>query len=278
MPKKQIRLNAFDMNCVAHQSPGCGPIRATARCEYNRLPYWLDLARTLERGRFDGLFLADVLGVYDVYRRQPGRGAAQRRADAGQRSAAADPGDGGGDRASRLRRHLQPLLRAALSVRAADVDARPSRPRAASAGTSSPAISTARRAAPARTSRPRMTTATRSPTNTWRWSTSSGKAAGRTTPCCATARAASSPIPPKVHRVAARGRQLPASTRSTSASPRRSARRCCTRPAPRRAGGSSPPSMPNACSCRARRPRSSRRAWRRSANRGARAAATRPRS
>ena len=34
--------------------------------DYNRLPYWLDLARTLERGRFDGLFLADVLGVYDV--------------------------------------------------------------------------------------------------------------------------------------------------------------------------------------------------------------------
>ncbi len=37
--------------------------------------------------------------------------------------------------------------------------------------------------------------------NIWRWSTSSGKAAGRTTPCCATARAAFSPIPPKVHRV-----------------------------------------------------------------------------
>ena len=42
-----------------------------------------------------------------------------------------------------------------------------------------------------------MTTATTSPTNIWRWSTSSGKAAGRTTRCCATARAASSPIPPR---------------------------------------------------------------------------------
>jgi len=39
--------------------------------EYNRLPYWIDLARTLERGRFDGLFLADVLGVYDVYGNSP---------------------------------------------------------------------------------------------------------------------------------------------------------------------------------------------------------------
>ncbi|MCF8608791.1 hypothetical protein L5G28_01255 [Gordonia sp. HY285] len=26
-----------------------------------------DLARLLERGRFDGLFIADVLGTYDVY-------------------------------------------------------------------------------------------------------------------------------------------------------------------------------------------------------------------
>ena len=46
-----------------------------------------------------------------------------------------------------------------------------------------------------------MTTATTSPTNIWRWSTSSGKEAGKTTPRCATARAASSPIPAKVHRV-----------------------------------------------------------------------------
>jgi alkanesulfonate monooxygenase len=29
--------------------------------------YWSELARTLERGLFDGIFLADVLGVYDVF-------------------------------------------------------------------------------------------------------------------------------------------------------------------------------------------------------------------
>jgi alkanesulfonate monooxygenase len=34
---------------------------------YKDLDYWTDLARILERGKFDGLFLADVLGVYDVY-------------------------------------------------------------------------------------------------------------------------------------------------------------------------------------------------------------------
>ncbi len=34
--------------------------------QYKDLEYWTDLARLLERGRFDGLFIADVLGVYDV--------------------------------------------------------------------------------------------------------------------------------------------------------------------------------------------------------------------
>jgi len=35
--------------------------------EFTSLKYWLELARTLERGLFDGLFIADILGVYDVY-------------------------------------------------------------------------------------------------------------------------------------------------------------------------------------------------------------------
>jgi alkanesulfonate monooxygenase SsuD/methylene tetrahydromethanopterin reductase-like flavin-dependent oxidoreductase (luciferase family) len=63
--KKEIRLNAFAMNCVAHQSPGLWTHPRDRTADYNRLPYWIDLAKTLERGRFDGLFLADVLGVYD---------------------------------------------------------------------------------------------------------------------------------------------------------------------------------------------------------------------
>ncbi|CUU21828.1 FMN-dependent oxidoreductase (nitrilotriacetate monooxygenase family) [Bradyrhizobium sp. JR7.2] len=79
---KQIRLNAFAMNCVAHQSPGLWTHPRDRTAEYNRLPYWIDLARTLERGRFDGLFLADVLGVYDVYGSSP---------DAALRNAAQTP-------------------------------------------------------------------------------------------------------------------------------------------------------------------------------------------
>ena len=65
--KKQIRLNAFEMNCVAHQSPGLWRHPRDRSRDYRRLGGWIELARTLERGLFDGLFLADVLGVYDVF-------------------------------------------------------------------------------------------------------------------------------------------------------------------------------------------------------------------
>src|ERR1700730_3122561 len=56
------------MNCVVHQSPGLW-VRADDRmCDYTDIETWVELAKLLERGRFDALFLADVVGVYDVYR------------------------------------------------------------------------------------------------------------------------------------------------------------------------------------------------------------------
>jgi FMN-dependent oxidoreductase (nitrilotriacetate monooxygenase family) len=61
-----IRLNAFDMACVGHIQHGMWTHPRDRSCEYHRLDHWLDLARLLERGLFDGLFLADVLGIYDV--------------------------------------------------------------------------------------------------------------------------------------------------------------------------------------------------------------------
>ena len=64
---KQIRLNAFDMNCVGHQSPGLWAHPNDHSAEYNTLEYWTELAKELERGKFDAIFIADVLGVYDVY-------------------------------------------------------------------------------------------------------------------------------------------------------------------------------------------------------------------
>jgi len=68
MPSRRpILLNAFDMNTVGHISHGLWRHPRDRSTGYKRLPYWLDLARTLERGLFDGLFLADVTGVYDVW-------------------------------------------------------------------------------------------------------------------------------------------------------------------------------------------------------------------
>jgi FMN-dependent oxidoreductase (nitrilotriacetate monooxygenase family) len=66
-----MRLNAFDMNCVGHIQHGMWRHPRDESIRYTDLDYWMDLARTLERGCFDGIFLADILGVYDVYRGGP---------------------------------------------------------------------------------------------------------------------------------------------------------------------------------------------------------------
>lgn len=65
---RQIRFNAFEMNCVGHQSPGLWAHPRDRSWQYKDLAYWQDLARTLERGIFDGIFIADVVGYYDVYK------------------------------------------------------------------------------------------------------------------------------------------------------------------------------------------------------------------
>ncbi|WP_079861290.1 LLM class flavin-dependent oxidoreductase, partial [Acinetobacter baumannii] len=53
--------------CIAHQSPGLWRHPQDRSVEYKDLEYWTDLAQILERGFFDGIFIADVLGIYDVY-------------------------------------------------------------------------------------------------------------------------------------------------------------------------------------------------------------------
>ena len=68
---KEIRFNAFAMNCVGHMAPGLWRHPRDRSERYVDLNYWTDLARLLERGKFDGVFLADVLGPYDVYQGRP---------------------------------------------------------------------------------------------------------------------------------------------------------------------------------------------------------------
>ncbi|MBJ9953751.1 MULTISPECIES: LLM class flavin-dependent oxidoreductase [unclassified Acinetobacter] len=65
--KKQILLNAFDMNSVGHINHGLWTHPRDESHRFNELSYWTDLAKTLEQGLFDGLFIADITGVYDVY-------------------------------------------------------------------------------------------------------------------------------------------------------------------------------------------------------------------
>jgi FMN-dependent oxidoreductase (nitrilotriacetate monooxygenase family) len=64
---REIRLNAFDMACIGHIQQGMWTHPRDRSPDYLSIDYWMELARLLERGLFDGLFLADVLGVYDVH-------------------------------------------------------------------------------------------------------------------------------------------------------------------------------------------------------------------
>ena len=66
-PPKQILLNAFTMNCVGHINHGLWTHPRDRSADYNTLGYWTEQAKLLERGLFDGIFIADIIGVYDIY-------------------------------------------------------------------------------------------------------------------------------------------------------------------------------------------------------------------
>ncbi|WP_300450494.1 LLM class flavin-dependent oxidoreductase [uncultured Helicobacter sp.] len=65
--KKHIRFNAFDMNCITHLSPGLWRYPGDQALKYKDIEYWQNVARIAEKGLFDAIFIADVLGVYDIY-------------------------------------------------------------------------------------------------------------------------------------------------------------------------------------------------------------------
>ena len=65
---RRMLLNAFTMNCVSHIQQGMWTRSDTRQLEYTSLAPWIDLAKLLERGGFDAVFFADVLGTYDVFR------------------------------------------------------------------------------------------------------------------------------------------------------------------------------------------------------------------
>lgn len=50
-----------------HQSPGLWRHPEDRSSDFNSIQHWVELAKLLERGHFHGMFIADVLGGYDVY-------------------------------------------------------------------------------------------------------------------------------------------------------------------------------------------------------------------
>lgn len=68
---KRLLLNGFTMATVGHISPGLWRHPDDSASQYSTLGYWTSLARLLESGGFDALFIADVLGPIEVYGGNP---------------------------------------------------------------------------------------------------------------------------------------------------------------------------------------------------------------
>jgi len=64
---KQMHLFAFKNAGVGHTAVGLWRHPSNRASEYKDIRYWTQTARTLEEGRFDGLFIADFLGLADTY-------------------------------------------------------------------------------------------------------------------------------------------------------------------------------------------------------------------
>ncbi|VUC35409.1 unnamed protein product [Clonostachys rosea] len=67
--QKRLILNAFVMMCSGHQSPGLWQHPDDQSWRFDSTEHWVELAKTLEEAKFHGIFIADVLGGYDVYKK-----------------------------------------------------------------------------------------------------------------------------------------------------------------------------------------------------------------
>ncbi|KAF7553125.1 hypothetical protein G7Z17_g3877 [Cylindrodendrum hubeiense] len=65
--KTEILLNAFDMGVIGHLAPGQWKAPGDQGAQKHTLEYWINLAKVLERGGFNSLFLADSYGGHDTY-------------------------------------------------------------------------------------------------------------------------------------------------------------------------------------------------------------------
>jgi len=83
---RELRLNTFQMAAPSHNWAGLWRHPRDTQAAYNTLAYWTDLARTAERGLIDGIFIADVFGLYDVF-----AGSGDAALSAGAQAPNADP-------------------------------------------------------------------------------------------------------------------------------------------------------------------------------------------
>ncbi|OZC97156.1 LLM class flavin-dependent oxidoreductase [Rhodococcus sp. 06-235-1A] len=64
---RPLRFSAFVMNTTSHIVHGAWRKPEAEQTDFSSLEHWVSLAKELERGKFDFIFFADVVGLYDDY-------------------------------------------------------------------------------------------------------------------------------------------------------------------------------------------------------------------
>ncbi|BBZ29373.1 monooxygenase [Mycolicibacterium madagascariense] len=67
MSIRPLHFSAFVMNTTSHILQGVWRRPEAGQTNFNSLDHWVELAKILERGRFDVIFFADVIGLYGDY-------------------------------------------------------------------------------------------------------------------------------------------------------------------------------------------------------------------
>ncbi|MBU8816709.1 LLM class flavin-dependent oxidoreductase [Mycolicibacterium goodii] len=68
MTHKPLLFSAFVMNTPSHIVHGLWRAPSAKQHRFNELDFWIDIAKTVEKGGFDNLFFADLIGVYSDHR------------------------------------------------------------------------------------------------------------------------------------------------------------------------------------------------------------------
>lgn len=71
MSNRRIRLNGFKTSAPSHTTAGMWRHPSNESHRYRELGFWIETARVLEDAGFDALFIADAVGVLDVYEDSP---------------------------------------------------------------------------------------------------------------------------------------------------------------------------------------------------------------